>query len=453
MAILLENSPLYVISFFAILKAGAIVVPLNTQSVNRELAYLINDCSARLIITDSAHQPALKGLIDPVFILKTGDGSLYLSWQTKLEKREPSPVLSSLSPEDMAMIIYTSGTTGRPKGVMLSHRNLYANASSIVDYLEIRHGDKMMVILPFYYSYGNSLLTTHILSGATLIVDNRFIFPNVILDTMEKEGATGFAGVPSHFAILLRKSALKKYTLSKLRYVTQAGGAMAPELIDEFTSIIPHAKFYVMYGQTEATARLTYLKPSLLRQKPCSIGKAIPGVKIIVRDENGHEVKPGEIGEITASGDNIMMGYWNSPEETKEVLKGGWLWTGDLAKVDDEGFISIVSRKKEIIKSGANRISPLEIENVVCQLTGVLECAAVGVADEILGEAIRLCVVKNGVPLTDREVLSFCKKNLAAYKMPKEVVFLDSLPKTSTGKIKRSELMRTVPAGKCPQEG
>jgi len=336
---------------------------------------------------------------------------------------------------------------------MLSHRNLYANASSIVDYLEIRHGDKMMVILPFYYSYGNSLLTTHILSGATLIVDNRFIFPNVILDTMEKEGATGFAGVPSHFAILLRKSALKKYTLSKLRYVTQAGGAMAPELIDEFTSIIPHAKFYVMYGQTEATARLTYLKPSLLRQKPCSIGKAIPGVKIIVRDENGHEVKPGEIGEITASGDNIMMGYWNSPEETKEVLKGGWLWTGDLAKVDDEGFISIVSRKKEIIKSGANRISPLEIENVVCQLTGVLECAAVGVADEILGEAIRLCVVKNGVPLTDREVLSFCKKNLAAYKMPKEVVFLDSLPKTSTGKIKRSELMRTVPAGKCPQEG
>ncbi|MFA5118300.1 MAG: class I adenylate-forming enzyme family protein [Candidatus Omnitrophota bacterium] len=433
-ALLLENSPEYVCSFFGILKAGGVVVPLNTQLVPRELGVLLVDCTPKFVITDSSHNQSLVGLIDKnsVILIDSFDFTMDCGLWT---------MDYGLSDSDLAMIIYTSGTTGKPKGVMLAHRNLDANADSIINYLRITASDRMMVILPFYYSYGNSLLTTHMKSGAALVIDNRFIYPNVVLDLMEREQVTGFAGVPSHYTILLHKSALRKYPLITLRYVTQAGGAMAPSMIKEFQDLFPQIKFYVMYGQTEASARLTYLEPELLVKKSGSIGKAIPGVELDLLDETGSKIKTGEIGEITARGANIMLGYWNSPEETEKVLKKEGLWTGDLAKIDEEGFIYHVSRKKEMIKSGANRISPLEIEEVVCRMRGILECAAVGVPDEILGEAIKLCVVKNGANMNEKDVLLFCKQNLAAYKLPKVVEFRNSLPKTSTGKIRRSELV------------
>jgi long-chain acyl-CoA synthetase len=432
-ALFLDNSAEYVSSFFGILKAGGVAVPLNTQIIERELCVFLSDCSPKFIITDSAHRKSLSNL--------TEDDSLLLI--DNMRFREPGTMNHELSDSDLAMIIYTTGTTGKPKGVMLSHQNLDANADSIIEYLRLGPSDSIMVVLPFYYSYGTSLLTTHIKSSTTLVIDNRFIYPNVILDTMEKEGVTGFSGVPSHFAILLRKSALRKYKLSKLRYVTQAGGAMASSMIQEFANILPHVEFYVMYGQTEATARLTYLSPDFLFKKLGSIGKAIPGVEIDILNEQGQEVNPGEIGEIVARGKNIMLGYWNAEEETAGVLRKEGLWTGDLAKKDTEGFISLVSRNKEMIKSGANRISPLEIEEVISRMEGVLECAAVGIPDEILGEAIKLCVVKNDIPLTENGLLLFCKQNLAAFKMPKVVEFVESLPKTSSGKIKRSELIET----------
>ena len=200
----------------------------------------------------------------------------------------------------------------------------------------------------------------------------------------------------------------------------------------------------MMYGQTEAAARLSYLDPAYLPEKIGSIGNAIPGVELEVLDEHNHlVVNPGEIGEIVARGKNIMRGYWNAPEETARVLREQWLFTGDLARKDKDGFIYIVSRKKEMIKSGANRISPLEIEDIVCQMAEVVECAAVGVPDEILGEAIRLYVVLNGVKVTEREIMIYCKNNLAGYKQPKEIRFVSGLPKTSTGKICRLSLAET----------
>jgi long-chain acyl-CoA synthetase len=380
----------------------------------------------------------LDGVIEPSSILLFDKLNL---------KSGPVPVTCNLRPatnkgKDLAMILYTSGTTGKPKGVMLSHANLSANANSIIRYLKLKPSDRMMVILPFYYSYGTSLLTTHVRVGATLVIDNRFLYPNVVLDTMEKEKVTGLAGVPSHFAILLRKSALRKYKLSKLRYVTQAGSALTSEMIKEFISIFPKIKFYVMYGQTEATARLTYLAPKFLNKKIGSIGKAIPGVKIDILGDDGKKLGIGQIGEIVARGPNVMLGYWNSPAETKAALRKEGLYTGDLARLDNDGFLYLVSRKKEMIKSGANRISPFEIEEVVCQMPGVLECAAVGIKDEILGEAIKLCVVKNGMDLTETNLLRFCQQNLSGYKVPRIIEFMSSLPKTSTGKIKRQELAR-----------
>ena len=440
----LDNSCEYISAYFGILKAGAVVVGLNSQYVARELEVLLNDCSPKIIITDSKHSAAageaLKSCCYPAQLWIMDNA---LTAEDDVIQRAGLLESDPCADDDLAVIIYTSGTTGKPKGVMLSHSNISANADSIIEYLQLTPQDRIMVILPFYYSYGMSLLTTHIKVGAAMVIDNRFLYPNTVLESMVKEEVTGFAGVPSHYNILIKKSALREFILPKLRYVTQAGGAMAPAMIKEFRAILPEVEFYVMYGQTEAAARLSYLDPLYLPEKIGSVGKAIPGVKLDVLDENNLPVDVGEIGEIAARGENIMLGYWKAPEETARVLRDQWLFTGDLARKDEDGFIYIVSRKKEMIKSGANRISPLEIEDVVCQMAEVVECAAVGVPDEILGETIRLYVVLNGIKVAEREIMVHCRNNLAGYKQPKEIRFVDGLPKTSTGKICRLSLSGT----------
>src|SRR3989338_7950721 len=331
----LENSCEYVIAYFGILKIGAVVVGLNSQYVARELKVLLNDCSPKIIITDLKHSgaagEALKNSSNPA--------RLWIAVKTFMNENGISEEITLLEPDpcddrDLAVIIYPSGTTGKPKGVMLSHSNISANADSIIEYLELTPEDKIMVILPFYYSYGMSLLTTHIKVGAAMVIDNRFLYPNTVLESMVKEEVTGFAGVPSHYNILIKKSALREFILPKLRYVTQAGGAMAVAMIKEFRAILPEVEFYVMYGQTEAAGRLSYLDPLYLPEKIGSVGKAIPGVKLDVLDENNLPVDVGEIGKIAARGENIMLGYWKAPEETARVLRDQWLFTGDLARKD-----------------------------------------------------------------------------------------------------------------------
>ncbi|MCG2711631.1 MAG: acyl--CoA ligase [Candidatus Omnitrophica bacterium] len=437
----IDNSCDYLIAYFGISKTEAIIVALNSQLVPRELAVLLNDCAPKVIVTDKKHKKVVE---DALALINQDIAVLQIDALDYSENHEPLAMSYELSDSGLALIIYTSGTTGKPKGVMLSHGNISANADSIIEYLHLKAEDRIMVVLPFYYSYGNSLLTTHIKAGGTLIIDNRFMYPNVVLDNMIKEEVTGFAGVPSHFNILIKKSAIAKYSFPKLRYVTQAGGAMMPAMIKEFLSIVPNTNFYVMYGQTEASARLSYLKPEYLKKKLGSIGKAIPGVELLVLNEDGRPVKEGQIGEIVAKGYNIMQGYWNSPEETALVLKKEGLWTGDLARVDEEGYIYLISRKKDMIKSGANRISPFEIEDIVCRLENIVECAAVGIPDEILGEAIALFIVTDGFIVKEQELMLFCKQNLAVYKLPKRIECINELPKTASGKIKREELKKLI---------
>jgi acyl-CoA synthetase (AMP-forming)/AMP-acid ligase II len=339
---------------------------------------------------------------------------------------------------DLAQIIYTSGTTGKPKGVMLTHLNIRSNTESIVEYLKLTSEDKIMVVLPFFYSYGNSLLLTHIKVGGTLVISEQFVFLNKVLELMIKEKVTGFAGVPSSYALLLYKSNIRNLKFPDLRYFTCAGGALPPSNIVELKSIFPDVEYYAMYGQTEATARLSYLEPDKWREKLGSAGKAIPGVSLKIKDKNGREVKPGEVGEIVAQGLNIMKGYWGEPEETKKVLKEDGLHTGDMAKIDEEGYIFIVGRQSDMIKSGAFRIHPQEIEEIIMEIPGIAECAVVGVPDEIMGEVIKAFVVLDkNVSIEERDILRCCKMNLPEYKMPKSVKFIEELPKTRSGKIKR----------------
>ena len=461
------NSPEYVLAYFSVMRAGAVVVPVSEQTTGRALAGILNNCRASMLFIDQvvlhtvldvlAEIPSLrrvivavkgdveeKGAVERIQEFPGGSSGFRFLRQI-LTESEGNVAPCITRDQDLAMICYTSGTTGSPKGVMLSHRNLVANADSIVKYLRLTSSDKMMVVLPFYYSYGNSLLTTHAMVGGTLHIGRNFIYPNSVLELMVREGVTGFAGVPSTFAILLNRSAIRKYAFPTLRYLTQAGGAMSPRAAEELHRILPGTDIFIMYGQTEASARLTYLDPADLHRKAGSIGKPIPGVRITIRREDSTPCGPREVGEIVAEGDNTMKGYWGDPEGTARILRSDGLHTGDLAWMDEEGYIYIVGRKSEIIKSGGHRIGAKEIEEAILEHPAVHEAAVVGEEDEILGESITAyVVVKERSGIDPQAIQRCCRERLPVYMVPRKVVFMDELPKTTNGKIRKNELRRGV---------
>lgn len=453
-AVILTDDPFeYIASYFGILMAGGIAIGSNIQTSATALTDILTDSKASIILTGRKYEKFLDAGLQnsPSVIWAISSGGMnftpakaksisfdeIIRDNTSLD-RSSLPYQSSCQP---AQIIYTSGTTGKPKGVVLRHRNLIANTESIISYLKLTEDDSVMAVLPFFYSYGNSVLLTHIGVGGTLVVNQNFMYPNVILQQMVDYNVTGFSGVPSTFALLLNRSAIASFSFPKLRYLTQAGAAMSPRLATRLHDIFPGVEIYIMYGQTEASARLAYLPPGDVKAKPGSIGLPIPGVELQLLDKKGCRVAQGETGEIVARGDNIMAGYWKQTEATAKVLRSQGLWTGDLARYDKDGYLYIVSRKSDIIKSGSHRIGPKEIEDTLTEHTGVHETAVIGIPDEILDERIRACVVLNdGIGCTAKELQKHCRKILPAYKVPHEVVFYDELPKTSTGKIKKSSL-------------
>jgi len=279
--------------------------------------------------------------------------------------------------------------------------------------------------------------------GGCQVIDNRFGFPNAVLDTALAESVTGLPGVASTFNILMQRSRLPETGIPSLRYFTTAGGALPPAGLARLREMLPQATPVVMYGQTEGTARLSYLPPSELERKAGSIGRGIPGVTLSVLGSDGLPVPPGETGEIVAAGENIMSGYWEDAEETARVLdEQGRLWTGDLARVDEEGFIYVVGREKDMIKSGAFRINPKEIEEVVAELEGVLACAVVGLPDDLLGEKMVVCLVPgDGVELDPKQVMKHLRRRLPHWKVPQGLELLPELPRTASGKI-RKHLLR-----------
>jgi acyl-CoA synthetase (AMP-forming)/AMP-acid ligase II len=317
-----------------------------------------------------------------------------------------------------------------------------SNTRSITEYLGLSPADRIMAVLPFYYIYGKSLLNTHFYVGGSVVVDNRFLYPNVILQTMKEQEVTGFAGVPSTFTILLSRSNLRSQTFPKLRYVTQAGGAMAPAVQKEIAETFAPAKLVIMYGATEASARLSYLDPAELPRKWGSIGKAIPNVDLFCADEGGRPLATNVEGEIVARGSNIMSGYWNHPEETDKVFRNGLYYTGDIGVMDEDGFLFVVGRTKDMIKIGGNRVSAKEIEEAIHEHPAIVEVAVVGIPDEVLGEAPRaFLVVKEGYQGKIKEdLVEFLKERLSFYKIPKSFEIKDSLPKNESGKIQKLKL-------------
>ena len=429
--ILSHNNVFFLKVYFAILKSGNICVPLDPNIEKDNFSYISDLTKPPLIF--AAHDVEKRLNID---------SAKWIFPDTFPEGTEVPPgqlLNKGFDQERCAEIIFTSGSTGKPKGVMISHKNLIANTSSIVEYLKLTPDDRMLVVLPFYYCYGLSLLHTHLRVGGSIVFNNSFIFLGGVIRSLLDYKCTGFAGVPTHFQILLRKSDLFKQTkFPDLKYVTQAGGKLTPIFIDEFRKAHSEIRFIVMYGQTEATARLSWLPPEIYERRKGSMGKGIPGVELRVVNEKGENIKPGETGEVIAHGDNIMMGYFADEEGTKNAIRnGGWLYTGDLGTVDEDGYIYLTARSKEIIKVRGKRISPKEIEAVILALPEVIDCTIEGVEDEIEGEMLKATVVvrKDSVGLITKDALiQHCSQYLALYKIPQVYEFKDDLTISPTGK-------------------
>jgi acyl-CoA synthetase (AMP-forming)/AMP-acid ligase II len=348
---------------------------------------------------------------------------------------------------ELASIIFTSGSTGKPKGVMLTHDNIVANTRSIVRYLELTSADIQMVVLPFFYVMGKSLLNTHMSVGGTVVLNNQFAYPATVIQQIIDEGVTGFSGVPSTYAYLLHRSPLREARdkLTTLRYCSQAGGHMASHIKEELIKVLPdHTKLFVMYGATEASARLTYVEPHRLSEKIDSIGIPIPDVSMKVLDGEGNELPPGETGELVANGPNIMPGYWRDPESTVKALTVHGYHSGDLGYKDKDGYFFVVGRKDNQLKVGGHRVNPQEIEDAIISTDLVIECAVLGIPDELAGHRLIAVAVPVNGETSEREILADCAKLLPRHKLPGEIRFFRMLPKNSSGKVDRGACLELL---------
>lgn len=429
--IICPNSVFFLTSYLGVLKSGNACVPLNFTIEQENLDYILDTTESQMVFVTKAIKRKLS--FPNTVVLIDEDISKDIIQSQKIHSFSLNFDL-----EHLAEIIFTSGSTGKPKGVMLSHKNIIANTNSIIDYLKLTSNDIMLVVLPFFYCYGLSLLHTHLRVGGSIVLNNNFIFLGSVINDLKNHKCTGFAGVPSHFQILLKKSKTFKTTeFPDLKYVTQAGGKLHAIFIKEFIKAFPDINFYVMYGQTEATARLSYLPLDVITTKTASIGRGIPGVTLKVINKKGQPVMVDEEGELLAKGDNIMMGYYKDLDSTHNTIVDGWLHTGDMAKLDNDGYLYLVARKKEIIKVGGKRVSPKEIEEVILSVPEVVDCTIIGVEDDILGEALEANIVLNSKQDESQikeTILRACSKKLSHYKIPHKFVFDTNFKMSLTGK-------------------
>jgi long-chain acyl-CoA synthetase len=431
-ALLADNGPEYLAAFYGIVLAGGVVVPLPAHFDTHLLREVLADADLALLITDPQHESQLTASLN--------------AQVEELDLMAPPPVHMKL-PNDTAqdrgraaLMLYTSGSTGKPKGVLLSHGNILSNAESILGYLPIQPADRALALLPFCHAFGNSVLQTHILSGATLVVDGSTTFPNTVVDALERHRANSFAGVPEMYSGLLKCSDLGVRKLPHLRYMSVAGAAIAPATALAVAERIAPAELFVMYGQTEATARLAYLSSDQLRRRPSSIGKAVPNVELQVRNQEGVSVGIGETGELCARGPNIMLGYWRDPIATAHVLKDGWLRTGDIATVDQDSFFYVLGRARDQVKIRGLNVTPGAVAETLCR--HLPECEIAVVPFQCLGSwrlALFVATSNQGPDLL-RRVGQVCADSLARHQRPSYLEVLERLPLTPSLKLDRHAL-------------
>lgn len=458
-AVCMENCIEAAVSIFGILKAGAVFVMLDHTIKSQRFEYILNDCGAVTLVLAGKKFPEVREALDSVPCLRT----VYLEGAApalspmryqRLHSLESvlgeaifdgGPPAKKCIDLDLAALIYTSGTTGRPKGVMLTHLNMFSASESVISYLQNTSDDVFLNALRLSYSYGLYQVLTSFLVGARIVLERSLAYPYLLLNRIEEERVTAFPLVPMIAALLLQYD-FGKHDLSSLRYVTSAGAPLPQQHVKKLRDQLPNVKIFIMYGQTECK-RISYLPPDQIDIRPGSVGIAIPNEKLLIVDEFGFPVGPGVVGELIVRGSHVMKGYWGLPEESRRTLRPSaldgdiFLHTGDLFKMDDEGYLYFVSRRDDIIKTRGEKVSPKEIEDVIYSLEGVLEVAVLGTEDETLGQCIKAVVaLDDGVSISAQEIRRHCMKHLEDFKVPRYIEFRTSLPKTDRGKIDRVQL-------------
>lgn len=466
-AICLENGLETAAAIFAALKAGAAFLMVNPTTKADKLRTLLDDSQATALVAPATRLAAMADALAAAPSLRfavglgrslSGEPAIArpcVAWEDLLRGgRDTAPPKRAID-LDLAALAYTSGSTGTPKGVMLTHANFVAAISSIASYLENTADDVILNVLPLSFGYGLCQLFTAAKVGASLVLERSFAYPHSVLQRLVEHRATGFPLVPTMAAMLLQLD-LGKYDFSRLRYITNAGAALPTEHIRKLRQLLPHVRLYSMYGLTECL-RASYLPPEEIDRRPDSVGRGIPNQEAYVVDAEGRRAAPGVVGELVVRGSHVMQGYWNLPAETEQRLRPGplpgqrVLYTGDLFRTDEEGFLYFVGRKDDIIKSRGEKVSPKEVENTLCQHPDVAEAAVVGVPDPILGQAVKAVVVlREGCAATERDLLRHCAARLEDFMVPKLVEIRGQLPRTPNGKIDKRALLHPADSPTLP---
>lgn len=450
-AILLPNCPEYIASYYAITTMGAIAVPLNNFLSPEEIAYILNDCEINSIVTSKHYLDNLKTFIPSLRNLKNIisidfhekldfiDKSFFI-FNELLKIQTAGMIMRIVVPEDIACIIYTSGTTGHPKGAMLTHGNLISNINSISRALEVKHRDRFLLFLPLFHSFTATvcmILPIHF--GATIImlegINKKEIKKSIIWHR-----PTFFVGIPSVYNVMARtKPSFIARLLNPIRIYVSGAAPLPVEVLKKFDENY-RVPLLEGYGLSEASPVVS-VNPLKGVRKPGSVGLPLPGVEVKIVDEDERELPSGEIGEIIVKGKNVMKGYYNNPDETARAIRGGWLFTGDIGKIDEDGYLYIIDRKKDLVIVRGCNVYPREVEEILYRHPRILEAAVIGVPDIHRGEVVKAFIVpKEGEELTPKEIKRYCLTHLARFKVPRIIELRKSLPKTPTGKILKKDL-------------
>jgi acyl-CoA ligase (AMP-forming) (exosortase A-associated) len=458
-----------VISYFSISKAGGIFIPINPALKARQVSHILNDCTAKILITHKARlkqlQSAEQSLIDNFSALKqiivldndiddvdvkSNSTIQVLTWYDFIALSDKTTGICSFSrivDSDVSAVFYTSGSTGNAKGVVLSHRNLVMGAKSVAQYLPCKNSDVMAAIQPFSFDYGFSQLTICFLIGASCYLED-YLFEKQLFETIKQEKITTLALVPPLW-IKLAQGQWPANVGEHIRYFCNTGGTMPTLTLSKLREQMPNAKPYLMYGLTEAF-RSCYLSPEQIDKRPESFGKAIPNAQISVINEQGDECQPHEHGELVHSGVLVGQGYWNDVTKTAQRFKPApgalsqvplpemAVWSGDVVKKDEQGFLYFIGRKDNLIKTSGYRLSPDEVENVLYLLDDISEVIVIGVPHPILGQALIAIIVAKSDELTEKRVLRHCSTLLPNYMLPKHIAFVSVLPRNANNKFERN---------------
>lgn len=458
--VFLDNRVEVAVGVFGTLRAGGVFSVVNPATKADKLAFVLADCTASVLFTQASLLPAALAAAERApsvrrVVVVDGDGGdaaggasdRVIGCEAFLDSplAIPLPARPVGIDADLAMLVYTSGSTGNPKGVMMTHANIEHAATSITTYLRSSADDVVLSVLPLAFDYGLYQLLMCVKTGATLVLEKSFAFPQKILPLLAAENVTVFPLVPTMAALIVQLRNFDPRWAQGVRTVTNTAAALPPAHIAKLQATFPQARIYSMYGVTESK-RCTWLPPEQLALRPDSVGIAIPGTEAWVAGEDGEPLPPGTVGELVVRGGHVMQGYWNNESATARALRPGrypWervLHTGDLFRMDEEGFLYFVARRDDILKTRGEKVSPKEVENVLYAIPGVKEAALVGVPDPVLGHSLKALLVTDGTPLDARAVIAHCRAHLEDFMVPREVEFRDALPRTGTGKIRRSAL-------------